>query len=165
MTMAILTVMLLSACVKPQMAAYIFRENTSVSKADRDHFECEVKAAQSVPTDTRISTTSSYQTPLQTTCYGSGFYTTCTTTGGQTVGGETSSYDANEGLRGEFWSRCMADKGYVEVPLAVCDTQPLSEDAIDKLRARLRSPKDGACYVRITDRIGNIVYASEVAAK
>ena len=159
--MAMVTLMLSGCMETTQPATYIYRDGTSVAEADRDHFDCDVKAAQAVPTNTQIETMPSYTTPLRTSCntrYGS---TNCTTTGGDVIGGQTFSYDANEDLRREVWARCMGDRGYTGISIAACDSTRLPAGAIGGIGNRLRAPREGACHVQITDRIGNVVYAPE----
>ena len=153
--------LMLMAC-EPATERYIYRADTTVSRADRDFFECEVAAARAVPQQTQIATTPRYTTPVQTSCYNIGYSVQCSSTGGQTFGGQTYSYDANANLRSRYLARCLIDKGYTSADLPKCETSRIPSDLLGQLGGRQRQPTEGACYVPVTARIGNVVYASEL---
>lgn len=154
-----LVFLVLSGC-EAATGFYIYREGGTVSQARSDFFDCELAAARAVPQDMRVETTPVYSTPAQTTCYNYGYSVQCTTTGGQVYGGDVYSYDANAGLRGEFVGRCMVNKGYRGYELPVCETSSISQSARQALSGRLNPPREGACYVPITEDIGNVAYLS-----
>lgn len=110
----------------------------------------------------KVVTTPTYTTPTQTSCYNNGYSVQCNTTGGQTYGGDTYSFDANKKLRSEFYAQCMIDKGWSVVNVPNCDPKKVPEALKSKLMGRLRVPNESSCYLPLTERAGNIVYASEL---
>ena len=140
---------------------YLYREGGTVSRADNDFFECELAAARAVPQDTRVETTPTFTTPVQTNCYNTVYGVQCNTTGGQVYGGQTYTYDANSDLRSSFLARCLASRGYSVAEFPVCEATGLPASFRERLAGRLRPPAEGACYLPITERAGNIIYASE----
>ena len=151
----------LTACV-PTTSYYLYNSRADVSDAHNADFQCELAAARAVPTATRIATTPRYTTPVSTSCYDTGYSVQCRTTGGQTYGGNTYSYDANRGLRNEFYAQCMLDRGWRVYELPDCDPEKVPAELKEQLRGKLRKPAEGACYLRFTERAGNIVYAQEL---
>jgi len=147
----------LAACA-PGARSYLYKSGGTVAEADRDIFECRVEAAQQVPAQTRIGTTPIHTTPARTYCNPVGDRIRCYTTGGQTYGGETYSYDANAGLRADYEARCLAARGYTATQVPLCAEDALSEDVTQALSGRLQPPGARACYVPITGNAGNILY-------
>ena len=126
----IMTPMLL-ACV-PQSIYY--KEGASYPDIDRASTDCQVKAAQSVPVNTQIGTTSTYTTPVQTSCYaGYGGYVSCNSSGGQTYGGDVYSYDANSNLRNRVANQCMQQKGFRLIELPTCTAAKAQAGVSQKL--------------------------------
>lgn len=159
----IATVAMLSvgAC-QPTTENYLFRKGGSVAQTDKDYFECELAASRGVPQDTRIATTPVYTNPVQTNCYQVGYSVQCNTTGGQVYGGNTYTYDANSKLRATYFARCLASRGYQVVELPRCDSSKVPPELLQALAGKQRLPKEGACYIALTERAGNIVYNSEL---
>ena len=151
----------LGACV-PATSHYLYNSRADVARAHQDDFECELAASRSVPQAIRVGTTPTYTTPTSTTCYNTGYTVQCNTTGGQTYGGNTYSYDANTKLRNEYYAQCMIAKGWSVTEVPNCDPKKVPEELRTKLMGKLRVPNEGACYVKLTERVGNIVYASEL---
>lgn len=141
---------------------YLYKSGATVAQADNDFFECELAGAQSVPQDNRVGTTPVFTTPTQTNCYSVGNSVQCSTTGGQTVGGNTYTYDANLELRTRFLARCLSARGYTAVSLPVCSPSDVPEAVLPELGGELRAPAEGACFVSVTNRVGNIAYSSEL---
>ena len=154
---------MLMACV-PETLNYAYNSKKTVAEKDRDSFECELAASRAVPTNTQLGQTSTYTTPAYTTCTG-GYYgsVNCTTSGGQTYGGDVYSYDANRGLRSEYFGRCLAEKGYAVIEVPVCKKEAVPENVADLLLDRQRPPKQGACAVSVSDRVSNLLYPEEFA--
>lgn len=150
-----------SACV-PTTSYYLYNKKANVSRAHKDDYNCELAAARAVPQALRIATTPTYSTPVTTNCYNTGYSVQCNTSGGQVYGGDTYSYDANRQLRNEFYASCMANKGWTVYELENCDPEKVPATLREKLNGRLRPPKEGACYLPLTPRAGNIVYPSEL---
>ena len=148
----------LLGCEVPE-ELYIYRANTLLSTKSNDLFECELFASQNVPVNTQIATNPSFNLPIQTSCYGN----SCYTTGGQTVGGGTYSYDANENLRTEFHDRCMAQRRYSAAILPLCPSNiSISTSLQLKLNDEVRLPQEGSCMVGVTSRVSNLIYADEI---
>lgn len=162
--LAIVCSIVLSGCEVPP-SEYIFKPNATVAQKDKDDFNCDLRAAQAVPSNMQVGITPTYTTPLTTSCYGGSNSVNCTTTGGQVYGGDVYSYDANSSLRSEYWAQCMIDKGYSGVDLPTCSPKQMPENAAQLLTGKLRVPKEGACQVQITERSTNILYAEELNDK
>ncbi len=158
---ALLALSLLGACGTPS-ASYLYKEGGTVARADNDYFECELDAARSVPQDTRVATRPVYTTPVKTTCTPVGGSVECTTTGGEVRGGEVYSYDANEDLRARYLAQCLRARGYSTNVLPRCKSGTVASSALQTLGGALRPPRDGACYVAVTDHAGNIAYPYEI---
>jgi hypothetical protein len=155
--LALPSVFLLSGC-EPVVHEYRYKSNVSVSQKDQDYFECDLASTQVVPANSQVGTTPMYVTPRQTSCYGY----SCTTTGGQVLGGDIYSYDANASLRSDYYNRCLAAKGYSVVTLPMCPPNTVVPDRLKKtLMTQVRGPAEGACIVDVTNRIGNLLYESE----
>ncbi|MBT9382791.1 hypothetical protein KM176_02855 [Pseudooceanicola sp. CBS1P-1] len=108
--------------------------------------DCQIEAARRVPQSIQIGTTPSYTTPIQTSCNRIGTQVFCNTTGGDTIGGNTYSYDANSGLRQSAYRQCIAHKGFLDLSIPAC---PKDQDVtILATPASTRLPKLGAssCY-------------------
>jgi hypothetical protein len=155
--LALSTVLLLSAC-EPVVDNYRYKSNVTVSQKDKDYFECDLASAQVVPANSQVGTTPMYVTPRQTSCYGY----PCTTTGGQVLGDDVYSYDANANLRSDYYNRCLAAKGYSVVTLPLCpSTTVVPEQLKQTLMTQVRAPAEGACIIDVTNRVGNLLYANE----
>lgn len=149
-----------AACV-PSTQTYLFKDGATVARADADIFDCKVEATQAVPQNTQLRSSPAYRTPLVTRCTEK----RCYTTGGDLIGGNTYSYDANAGLRREYLARCLASKGYSATTLPVCPTDAqIRSDILGALGGELREPREGACIKPVSSRIGNLVYPGEIAA-
>lgn len=109
----------LSACV-PTSEAYLWKDGATTLQISRQSTECEVASLNKVPASNQVGTTPSYTTPTQTYCTGYGYSASCTTTGGQTYGGNTYSYDANADLRQRVFNMCMQRNGYRSVTVPTC---------------------------------------------
>jgi len=138
---------------------FAYRPNTTIAQKDRHSFDCEVEANRKVPTNTQVRSTPGYVTPVYTSCYGY----SCTSTGGQTVGGGTYSYDTNSDLRFEYMGRCLQEKGYTIVSVPTCLPGRVPESLASQLTGKLRRPTEGSCAFKITQRASNIVYANELS--
>lgn len=154
--------LLLCACL-PTTESYLYKDGGTVSRTDTDYFECELAAARGVPQDTRVGTTPVYSTPVQTNCYNIGYSVQCNTTGGQVYGGDTYTYDANSELRASYFARCLVARGYNVIDLPKCDSSKVPEELLRKLSGKQRPPREDACYLPVTSRAGNVVYASELS--
>ncbi len=159
---AFLALSLLGACGAPS-ASYLYKEGGTVARADNDYFACELDAARGVPQDTRVATTPVYTTPVKTSCTPVGDSVECTTTGGEVSGGEVYSYDANADLRTRYLAQCLRARGYSSSVLPRCKSGSVSSAALQTLGGALRPPRDGACYVSVTEHAGNIAYPYEIS--
>lgn len=145
-----------------RLASYGYRANTTVAQLDKDNFDCRVAAANQVPANTQINSTPGYITPVQTQCRVRGYTTQCTSYGGERLGGETYSYDANRGLRAEYFQRCLASKGYQVFSLPTCPQGSVSPELRSALTGKLRTPSEGACLVQVTSNVPNIAFPGEL---
>lgn len=121
----------LSACVTSQspenlyaerkpLPVPLYKSGASEPEVDADLTKCRVYAAQQVPQNIQLRTSPTYRTPSYTTCNQIGWSTVCNTTGGDTVGGRVSSFDANEDLRESVVSSCLANRGYFSANVPPC---------------------------------------------
>ena len=92
---------------------------------EADLVQCETVGVNEVPTNTQVRTTPIVVTPTRTTCVEKNGKQECTTTGGDVTGGETESFDANEGLRERVVNQCMISKGYRKYTLDECTSRQL----------------------------------------
>jgi hypothetical protein len=144
------TFLLISACVAPTLISKyeagesiqaFYRANASWSDVSTGITNCEVYAAQQVPPNLQMQTSPTFNTPATTFCNQIGSQVFCNTTGGKTVGGDVSSYDANSDLRSRVFSQCMASTGHVYATL-----RPCPEGAKISWPGRLPPLTDRVCY-------------------
>ena len=130
---ALISVLTVSACMSAPtfydnykagqpLRGFAYKAGVGWAEIDRDKINCEIEAAQRVPQNIVVQTSPSYTTPTQTYCNQVGTQTICNTTGGQTYGGQTTSTDANAGLRSRAYAQCMAQKNYRFVDIPACPT-------------------------------------------
>lgn len=137
----IIGVGLLAGCMTPEPMPFYLKTGSTPIQHNEAQLECEVTAAQSVPVSNQISTTPTFTTPISCSP-GYGGYVTCS--GGQKLGGNVVTNDANLDLRVRLETQCMANKGYTVRYLPNCtdiktaggrsywyrDPQPNSADII-----------------------------------
>jgi hypothetical protein len=109
-----------------------------MSQKDRDSFDCELAATQSVPQNTQIGYLPGYG------------------------GTQAYTFDRNSGLRTEFSDRCLVSKGYILTVVPVCRPGAVPSNLSEVLLGSLRAPKPDACATQVTSRSSNIVYAEEL---
>jgi hypothetical protein len=102
------------------LRAFAYKAGVGWNQIDRDKTDCEIEAAQRVPQNIVVRSSPTYTTPTQTSCNQIGTQTFCNTTGGQIYGGQTTSSDANAGLRMRAYGQCMAQRGYRFVDIPAC---------------------------------------------
>ncbi|KAA2316112.1 hypothetical protein DL237_13540 [Pseudooceanicola sediminis] len=138
------------------MRNYPYRAGASGAQTQRAITDCQVSAAQRVPQQLLVQTTPTYVTPTQTQCNRYGTQTICNTTGGQIMGGQTYTSDANAGLRARVYAQCMADKGFRAVDLPAC---PVGTPLTATFTAPTLAPlARSSCYIVTPDgrtMIGN----------
>ena len=124
-----------------------YQEGITKKQANNEIVDCSVTAAQKVPVNKGVYTTPSYTTPVR--CLNSFGAITCS--GGQTVGGNMVSYDANAQLRERVYVQCMENKGYQFIDYKVCpkDIQKKHNQKLalegNNLNAKLISPFNNSC--------------------
>jgi len=152
---SVVTVIGLVGCGAPQtfydqyksgtpLRAYPYKAGVGFAEINRDKTNCEIEAAQRVPQNISVQTSPAYTTPTQTYCNQIGTQTLCNTTGGQTYGGQTTSSDANAGLRTRAYAQCMGAKNYrfVDIPACPAGTDLSSQHNETVLRSLSRT----TCY-------------------
>jgi hypothetical protein len=82
--------------------------------------QCRLAGANAVPISTQFDRTPQYRTPITTNCFNTGSSVQCTQSGGQLIGGEVYSYDANAGLRNDYTVHCMNSQGFYNLSLRRC---------------------------------------------
>ena len=157
----LLALLVLAACA-PATETYRWKSGAALSLVDRDLFACTTAGAREVPFFNDTATTEIYTTPIQTTCQplGNG-QTRCTTTGGQVMGGQVYSYDANADLRRDYVNRCMAGKGYSAASVPSCAPKVIPADISALTRKGSRPPVEGACAVSLKGGTHVLVYPGE----
>lgn len=166
LVLGIVSVGLLAGCGGQKyndVYAYKIEPTTKEQKA-KDLLHCSVKAAQTVPTNTKVETTPRYTTPVSCSSYTSyGGYIDTDCTGGQTYGGQTYSYDANATLRDKVYSQCMIDRGYLTTttPIPLCEPEQIPTGYITAMTI-VHEPKAGACAINGTDQYdGSVILLPE----
>ncbi|CUH77400.1 hypothetical protein TRM7557_01353 [Tritonibacter multivorans] len=97
-----------------------YKNGATSDEIDRDVLDCQIEASQRVPQNLQVRTTPAYTTPVNTYCSGSGYYVSCNSYGGQTIGGDTYTIDVNSSLRAKARAQCVARKGYRAVSIPPC---------------------------------------------
>jgi len=154
-TAALVSVLAVSACMSAPsfydnykagnpLRAFPYKAGVGWAQIDRDKTDCEIEAAQRVPQNIVVQTSPTWSTPTQTSCNQIGTQTFCNTTGGQTYGGQTTSSDANAGLRARAYAQCMGRKNYrfVDIPACPAGTDLSSQNNETVLRPLSRR----TCY-------------------
>jgi hypothetical protein len=130
-----------------------YRPNTTLAAKDNTYFQCKIAAAKNVPVNTVVETSPIQTTPIKTTCKDG----ECTTTGGETYGGGVSSYDANKGLRDQFFNRCIKEKGFSSITLPACRRKQIPEGYKPSPDELISEPGPDACYVEATENVSQII--------
>lgn len=75
--------------------------------------QCQARAfSQFPPVMDRVQTSPGYTTPLQTSCYPSGYAVQCLTTGGQYMPPTFMSIDRNDSVRARGVQGCLLEQGW-----------------------------------------------------
>lgn len=131
----------LTACTS--MTIY-HRDGAEVSRIDTDLTACRASAQTEVPPDIRqryIPPVYSYQSY----CYPNGY---CTSQRILSAPGYFTPYDANEGKRAAWIQSCMAQKGFSQISLPLCEGEVTRATTIR--RTRVQPPiTETSCIIRI----------------
>ncbi len=141
----ILAATVLSACV-PYRGFY--KDGAAVAQLNADLTECQVQGVNRVPANTQIRSTPVTVTPVRRICNSAG--TACRIVGGDVLGGETYSYDANAGLRNRVITQCMAARGYRAVEIPMCP-QSARDTVLARAPKTLPPLGPNTCAVRGAD--------------
>ena len=155
----------LAGCgVQQYNSHYGYRIKPTTKQQKAKHLvECATLAANKVPVSTQVGVTPRYTSPVYCNTYGnvSSFgsvnaSTNCT--GGNTIGGNAYSYDANAELRIEIQDQCMAEKGYLTTsfPIPICKSEQIPAGYVNP-RTILQKPIRGSCVIE-----GNNHYSGAV---
>ena len=135
----------LSACVPSTTSGY-WQEGATEGRTNQAITQCQVESLRAVPPSVAIGTTPRYTTPTQTSCYNTGYNRVqCSSTGGQTYGGNTYSYDPNDGLRSRVEAQCMANRGFSVVSLPTCTSEQRRSKAFGPFPSKLPPVSSVAC--------------------
>ena len=152
-------VALLSAC-GPGTSTFAYRSNTSPAQQHTDSFQCEVEATRTIPVATEVRIEPGFWTASRTVCNADG--RNCRVFGGHFVPGSTYTVDRNEGLRREYFARCLAARGYALSTVERCPNGTSAQGELAQaLISRLRPPRPGACAIGLSERSSNLIYAEE----
>lgn len=139
---------LVSCDTVPTVQQIYWKNGTTSVQRSADFTPCEVEALRQVPAAMAVGqsptyTLPTYSTPAYTSCngaaygygYGYNYQSNCTTTGGsvsggQTMGGQIYSYDANLGLRQRVGAQCLAQKGWQLVSLPTCTSDQTKQGVL-----------------------------------
>ncbi len=144
------TTMLLSSCGPLSM---YYREGESVSKAQTETTQCQVKALNDAPVANQVRQGPPIYWPGRTYCDGVG---RCYRTGGWWEPGRIYTVDVNEGLRANVEAQCMAAKGYRPISLPPCkqnvksQVQPSRTTTFPQVTAN-------SCFVKFDDGTFQII--------
>ena len=147
--------LVLAGCgVQQYNSHYGYRIKPTTKQQKAKHLvECATLAANKVPVSTQVGVTPRYTSPVYCNTYGnvSSFgsvnaSTNCT--GGNTIGGNAYSYDANAELRNEIHNQCMAEKGYLTTsfPIPICKSEQIPAGYVNP-RTILQIPIRGSCVI------------------
>ncbi len=98
----------------------MYKVGATKSSYAKDTTECELAALQRVPPQIQVKTTPAYTIPITTYCNTIGTQTFCDTSGGNTIGGEVYSEDANIQLRYKVRNQCLAARNWRWVDIPAC---------------------------------------------
>lgn len=157
----------LSGCGQAPSINYTFNTEKTPFDLYEDHLNCEIESVKVVPADIQVAFTPKSTTPVQTRCrtssYGYGLSrTNCTTSGGLTVGGDPYTYDANKNLRDEYFNNCLHKIGYGTVVVPMCGSNQIPRNFDQIVQSNMRQPQLGACFVKVTERSGNLLLPEEL---
>lgn len=130
-----------------QVFTPFYKSGGTFSGLDKDKVDCSIEAANRVPASVQIAQTSSYRLPTNTSCYGVGSQAFCNTTGGNVIGGQVYSYDANAGLREQAGLQCLARKGYRQISLPACPKGTAVSDFKSKWGQQMGPLTSTTCYL------------------
>lgn len=170
-----ISALILSGCVKPEPSLYGYKPKTTFSQKTKDYLACQVLAAKEVPVATVVDTKPSFTLPTYNNpvycntsgnLYGNNYSntyssrysgsTTCTgggTSGGQTIGGEVYSYDANAQLRDDFIVNCIESKGYKLTNIFWCKSKDVPKDLKVNMNSFIPQPTEGSCIVVVNNQV------------
>lgn len=127
--------LLLSACVPVEL---YHKSGASLARLQADETACQVSALHQVPVNKMTRITPPRSLPRQI-CDAPG---KCRVVYVE-IGGGIETYDANAPLRKKVEVQCMADKGYAQIELPICDTAVASP-----LPARVPPLSQSSCAVK-----------------
>lgn len=113
------------------------KTGASLARLQADETACQVKALKEVPVNKMTRITPPRTLPRQI-CNDDG---ECRVVYVE-IGGEVETYDANAPLREKYEAQCMADKGYAQVELPICEKRP------DTLPGTVPALNQDSCAVR-----------------
>ena len=142
----------LAACVPTTQLTY-WQPGVPPVTRQSDYTDCRVEAANRVPASMQIGTTPAYTTPVSTTCSGIGNSVFCSSTGGNVIGGNVYSYDANANIRDSVIQQCLARRGYQRITFPICTAEQRSRGVTPSLSEMLPPASEVLCvtgngYVR-----------------
>ena len=135
-----------------------YKPNVTKAVANKELLDCQVKAANAVPSSISTYTTPKITTPMQ--CETDPFFGNVSCSGGQTTGGNTVSRDLNANLRGRYVEQCLMDKGYTILSYPHCsyETQRAAikgrKISVDGGKKPLVAPDENICA--FTHQGGNV---------
>jgi hypothetical protein len=160
-TVGFLGLLFLASCAEPTpydryrsgvpLQNFPYKVGATEASSNGDITNCQIEAAQRVPQQLASHTTPTYQTPAQTTCNRIGTQTFCSTTGGQTYGGQTTIYDANAELRGRAEQQCMVRNGYRYLQIPACPASVTGDSLVLGRNGGLPPITVGTCYIVFPD--------------
>ena len=115
-----------------------YKHNVTKAVANKEMLDCEVKAANVVPSNISTYTTPKRTTPVQ--CETDRFFGNVSCSGGQTFGGNTVSRDLNANLRNRYIEQCLMDKGYSMLSYPHCSYE-IQRAAIKARKATVVNPE------------------------
>ena len=121
--LVLLATCLAAGCVDTSPVPVVYRPGSTGEQRSSALTACETEAIGKVPRAIASGVTPTYRTPSNVQCYGSGNYVSCQEYGGQTYGGTSYNYDANQDLRDRVTAQCLMQKGYQVISLPVCNAE------------------------------------------
>jgi|LauGreDrversion2_3_1035106.scaffolds.fasta_scaffold78028_1 hypothetical protein len=141
------SLLFLCSCVATGPVPVVYKVGSTGDQRKSAVLDCETQALSKVPRAMASAVTPAYTMPSNVQCYSTGYTVSCQEYGGQTIGGNAYSYDANQDLRDRVTMQCLANKGYQLVSLPTCDAEQ-SKRAIASAQQRMPSYDKIECVVQ-----------------
>lgn len=123
-----------------------YKEGVSYSDFNKIVTYCDMYAARNVPANIVVSQTPSYTTPIQTYCTSISGFISCSSVGGNTIGGDIVSRDSNALLRENVKNQCYSHFGVRFYNIRPCTSSEASRYTPSSYLPKMQA---NTCYVSL----------------